>query len=209
MSLFGGVDEAGRGPLAGPVVAAVVVLQSGATLPGVRDSKKLSPARREELAGVIRESAVASAVASASVAEIDQLNILHATMLAMRRAVAQLEVRPALIRIDGNRCPDLTDVYAGQLESLVGGDDLCPAIGAASILAKTERDRAMLELHHAHPEYGFDAHKGYPTRAHREALERFGPLPQHRRSFRPVREALSRQGAESQATVAAADNSRL
>lgn len=195
MSLFGGVDEAGRGPLAGPVVAAAVVLREGESLAGVRDSKKLSAARREELAYLIRSSAVSWSLGVASVGEIDELNILHATMLAMRRAVAGLQAQPGILRVDGNRCPEVGDIYPGAMESLVGGDDLCPAIGAASILAKTARDQMMVELDQAHPEYGFAAHKGYPTKLHREALIKYGPLAEHRRSFRPVREALQQFAA--------------
>jgi ribonuclease HII len=189
LALFGGVDEAGRGPLAGPVVAAAVVLRDEQMLAGVRDSKKLSAKRREELFDQIRESAVCWAVGQASVQEIDTLNILGATMLAMRRAVEGLQQIPAVLRIDGNRCPELAPDYPARLEALVGGDDICPAIGAASILAKVTRDRQMLELHLRHPEYGFDRHKGYPTALHREALQNFGPSPEHRLSFRPVRKA--------------------
>lgn len=189
--LIGGVDEAGRGPLAGPVVAAVVVLRKGQSLEGVRDSKKLSPTRRTELVEVIRQQAVCWQVASASVAEIDELNILHATMLAMRRAVEQLDTELGLLRIDGNRCPEFSPAYAAVAETLIGGDDICPAIGAASILAKVSRDQYMLELHQRYPQYGFDRHKGYPTAAHRRALIAHGVTPEHRRSFKPVREAAA------------------
>lgn len=187
MQLFAGVDEAGRGPLAGPVVAAAVVLRAGQTLEGVRDSKKLSPARREELAECIRAEAVAWCVASAQVEEIDTLNILGATMLAMQRAVAGLGLLPDRVRIDGNRLPELGPELQPRAEALVGGDDLCPAIGAASILAKTERDAIMIALHELYPGYGFDQHKGYPTAAHRNALQELGASPVHRVSFRPVR----------------------
>ena len=197
--LFGGIDEAGRGPLAGPVVAAIVVLREGQLLAGVRDSKKLSPRRRETLAEVIKNQAPFWAIASASVAEIDELNILHATMLAMRRAVdqlhTQLQTAPlnayalSRLQVDGNRCPDLPAPYAAVTSALVGGDDKCPAIGAASILAKVARDHHMRELHERFPEYGFAAHKGYPTAAHRRALLEHGVTVAHRMSFRPVREA--------------------
>lgn len=190
----GGVDEAGRGPLAGPVVACAVVLEAGQSISGVRDSKKLSANRREALAISITRESLAWSLGSASVSEIDELNILGATMLAMRRAIDGLSIQPGLLQIDGNRCPDLPDAYAAITETVVGGDDLCPAIAAASILAKVERDRQMDELHTMYPEYGFDRHRGYPTRAHREALLRFGVTPVHRRSFRPVREAAELKG---------------
>jgi ribonuclease HII len=193
--LITGVDEAGRGPLAGPVVAAAVVLGSDQHIDGVRDSKKLSAAKREQLAELIRERASGWAIASASVAEIDELNILAATMLAMRRAVSALNCQSDLIRIDGNRLPDFSGVYSGPVETLVGGDDLCPAIGAASILAKVFRDELMDKLHEQYPEYGFNTHRGYPTVAHRRALLEFGPLAVHRQSFRPVREALAKVGS--------------
>ena len=190
LSFIGGIDEAGRGPLAGPVVAAAVVLRSEQQLDGVRDSKKLSATKRELLAELIRNSAVAWSVAEASVAEIDQLNILGATMLAMQRAVAGLAQLPQIMRVDGNRCPDLQASYTGSLEALVGGDDICPAIGAASILAKVARDKLMDDMHLSYPEYGFDSNRGYPTAHHRATLQRLGPMPEHRTSFRPVREAL-------------------
>ncbi|HPU53913.1 MAG TPA: ribonuclease HII [Burkholderiaceae bacterium] len=181
-----GVDEAGRGPLAGPVYAAAVILDPARPIAGLRDSKQLTPARRVALAAQIREHALAWSVAQASVDEIDTLNILHATMLAMRRAVEQLALRPALARIDGNRAPALDCAT----ETLVGGDALDPAISAASILAKTDRDAAMHVLHHQHPVYRFDLHKGYPSPQHREILHRMGPCEHHRRSYAPVREAL-------------------
>lgn len=195
MRLIGGVDEAGRGPLAGPVVAAAVVLQEDQQLAGVRDSKKLSAGRREELARDIRDGACAWSLGLATVTEIDDLNILAATMLAMQRAVTGLEIRPGLLRIDGNRSPDLGDIYTGKVETLVGGDDICLAIGAASILAKVARDAMMDELHLEFPDYGFDRHRGYPTAQHRAALRKLGPLPEHRFSFRPVREAAEHFGA--------------
>ena len=185
-----GVDEAGRGPLAGPVFAAAVILDPGRPVPGVRDSKALPAAARESLALEIRERAVAWAVASASVGEIDALNILQATLLAMRRAVDALAVRPALARVDGNRPPRL----ACAVQTVVGGDAIDPAISAASILAKTARDAEMLVLHARHPGYGFDRHKGYPTAEHLARLRELGPSPEHRLSFGPVRAALQARG---------------
>ena len=190
---IGGVDEAGRGPLAGPVVASAVVLRSGQHLARVRDSKKISARRREELAVTIRESACAWSLGVATVAEIDSLNILGATMLAMRRAVEGLDQLPEIIRIDGNRSPELNPKYKGSVETLVGGDDICPAIGAASILAKVARDTMMDELHTEFPEYGFNRHRGYPTAQHRQILMELGPTAEHRFSFRPVREAARRK----------------
>jgi ribonuclease HII len=187
---IGGIDEAGRGPLAGPVVAAVVVLSSAQQIDGVRDSKQLSPMRRDALFDVICGEAVAWAIGRADVAEIDELNILHATMLAMRRAVEGLRKVPGRLRFDGNRAPTLPD-YDGVTETVVGGDRICPAIAAASILAKVTRDREMLALDTAYPEYGFARHKGYPTAEHRSALHEYGACPEHRRSYRPVREAIA------------------
>lgn len=178
-----GVDEAGRGPLAGPVYAAAVVLDPGAPVAGLRDSKALSARAREALAAAIRERALAWSVASASAAEIDALNILQATMLAMRRAVDGLGLRPALARVDGNRAPML----ACAVETLVRGDALDPAISAASILAKCARDAQMDALHERFPQYRFDLHKGYPTALHLALLSEHGPCPEHRRSFAPVR----------------------
>lgn len=183
-----GIDEAGRGPLAGPVVAAVVVLAPGQVLPGVRDSKQLSPARRAGLVPLIHREALDWALGEASPEEIDTLNILQATFLAMARAFAGLRHRPDLVQVDGNRLPRL-DGYGGRLEAVVGGDRHCPAIAAASILAKVHRDEAMLALHGRYPGYGFAQHKGYPTADHLEALRRHGPSPVHRRSFAPVRAA--------------------
>jgi ribonuclease HII len=181
-----GVDEAGRGPLAGPVVAAAVVLDPHCTVGGLRDSKQLSEVRRDALAAQVCERAVAWSVASVGVEEIDRLNILQATLLAMRQAVESLGVRPAEVLIDGNRCP----VLAVPARAVVGGDRTVAAISAASILAKVERDRAMRVLDVTYPGYGFARHKGYPTRAHREALVALGPTPVHRRTFAPVRLAL-------------------
>lgn len=181
-----GVDEAGRGPLAGPVYAAAVILDPRRPIPGLKDSKKLAPANRIRLAGEIRAHALAWHVATATVAEIDQLNILHATLLAMRRAVLGLGVSPSAVLVDGNRCPDLP--YPTR--AIVKGDDLVPAISAASILAKTDRDKEMARLAVIHPEYGFDRHAGYPTAEHLAALRVHGPCPEHRRSFGPVRQVL-------------------
>lgn len=185
--LVAGVDEAGRGPLAGPVVAAAVILDDLHPIAGLNDSKKLSASRREVLFDQIRARALCCSVAQASVEEIDRLNILQATMLAMRRAVQGLRLKPAKVLVDGNRLPPL-DVLA---EAIVGGDAKVAAISAASILAKVTRDRQLVELHARHPEYGFDRHKGYGTADHLEALRRLGPLPEHRRSFAPVAQALT------------------
>jgi ribonuclease HII len=182
-----GIDEAGRGPLAGAVVAAAVILDPLRPIPGLNDSKKLSEKKRDALAVLIRERAVAWAVASASVEEIDRLNILHATMLAMQRAVAALSVRPTGAMVDGNRCPKL-DI---PCEAVVKGDGKIASIAAASILAKTVRDADMLALHAQYPMYGFDRHMGYPTAAHFQALEEHGASPVHRRSFGPVAKQLS------------------
>jgi len=187
-----GVDEAGRGPLAGPVIAAAVVLRPRQALPGVTDSKLLSPRRRASLANDIREQAVAFALGRAEVEEIDRLNILQASLLAMMRALAGLGPLPGRVRVDGKQLPSLAG-YTGQAEALVGGDRKCPAIGAASILAKVTRDAEMEQLDRAYPGYGFLQHKGYPTLAHREALNALGPCAAHRRSYRPVRESLERR----------------
>lgn len=185
--LIAGVDEAGRGPLAGPVVAAAVILNDQQPIAGLADSKKLSAARRERLYDEIRARALCCCVAQASVEEIDRLNILQATMLAMQRAVAGLRLRPALVLVDGNRLPVL-DVRA---EAIVQGDAKVQAISAASILAKVTRDRGLDELHRRYPDYGFDRHKGYGTEAHLAALRSRGPCPEHRRSFAPVAECLA------------------
>jgi len=182
-----GVDEAGRGPLAGPVVAAAVILDPARAIDGLRDSKKLSQARREALAVAIRDGSLGWAIGQASVDEIDQLNILQASLLAMRRAVEALPVMPTLARVDGNQAPRL----ACGVELIIGGDATEACISAASILAKVERDRMMRALHSLHPEYGFDRHKGYGTALHLESLKRHGPCSEHRRSFAPVREVLS------------------
>jgi ribonuclease HII len=184
--LICGVDEAGRGPLCGPVVAAAVILDPGAPIAGLNDSKKLSARTRERLAGEIRSRALAWSVAEASAEEIDRLNILHATMLAMTRAVSGLGITPELVRVDGNRCPPLSL----PCEAVVGGDARVPAIAAASILAKTVRDAYMVALDARHPGYGFARHKGYPTAAHLQALSTRGVLECHRRSFAPVRRLI-------------------
>lgn len=193
MQLIAGVDEAGRGPLAGPVVAAAVLLKDGQTIDGVRDSKKLTAAQRAALVDTIKSESQGWAIGMADVAEIDRLNILGATMLAMQRAVIGLQAEPSCVRIDGNRCPDLPARLKQVAETLVGGDDICPAIGAASILAKVCRDELMEELHTEYPGYGFDRHKGYPTPAHKQALLELGASPVHRMSFRPVREAAAKR----------------
>jgi len=183
--LIAGVDEAGRGPLAGPVVAAAVILDPARPVSGLRDSKQLSAGARERLAMAIRGSARAWCVASADVAEIDALNILQATLLAMRRAVEGLAVAPAEVLVDGNRCPRL----ACTVRAIVGGDRDVAAISAASILAKTVRDALLIELDARHPGYGFARNKGYGTPGHLEALARLGPCAVHRRSFAPVLQA--------------------
>lgn len=177
-----GVDEAGRGPLAGSVVAAAVILDPAHLIAGLNDSKKLSAKRREALAIEIRGSALAWAIAEASVEEIDRLNILQASLLAMRRAVDALSLRPSEALIDGNRCPQL----CCTARAIVGGDGKVASIAAASILAKTHRDAQMLELHALYPQYGFDRHMGYPTAAHLAALREHGASPVHRRSYAPV-----------------------
>ncbi|MEQ1662214.1 MAG: ribonuclease HII [Thiobacillus sp.] len=178
-----GVDEAGRGPLAGPVVAAAVMLDPDRRIEGLRDSKKLSAVARERLADEIRRHAVAWCVAEASVAEIDQLNILHATFLAMQRAVAGLNCPPDDVWVDGNRCP----AWSWRSQAVVKGDDKVAAIAAASILAKTDRDLLMCRLHQDYPDYGFAQHMGYGTVRHLEALKTHGACPHHRRSFAPVK----------------------
>ena len=182
-----GVDEAGRGPLAGPVCAAAVILDPARAIAGLADSKRLSACKRDRLALEIRDRASAWAIAFASVEEIDRLNILQATLLAMRRAVQQLGLRPTEVLVDGNRLPQL-DLPA---RAIVGGDATVAEISAASILAKTARDAAMLDLHAQYPQYGFDRHMGYPTPAHFRALEMHGASPAHRRSFGPVARQLS------------------
>ncbi len=183
-----GVDEAGRGPLCGPVVTAAVILDPARPISGLADSKKLSEKTRMRLALEIREKALAWSIAEASVAEIDELNILHATMLAMRRAVEGLGMMPSEVLVDGNRIPTGLQVPA---RAIVKGDALEPAISAASILAKTQRDALLVELDRRYPQYGFAGHKGYPTAAHLQALKEFGATPEHRRSFGPVAAVLA------------------
>lgn len=185
-----GVDEAGRGPLAGPVCAAAVILDLSRPISGLTDSKKLSVRQRDRLAVMIRERSLAWAVAYAEVDEIDQLNILQATLLAMRRAVLALNIRPQEVLVDGLYCPQ-TDIPS---KAIVKGDSKVAAISAASILAKTARDELMLKLHQQYPHYNFAAHKGYPTVAHLTALREHGVSPVHRRSFRPVRECMRYEG---------------
>lgn len=187
-ALVAGVDEAGRGPLAGPVVAAAVVLPLRFSLPGLTDSKRLSERKRQSLEIQIKEKALAWSVAEASIEEIDELNILHATMLAMRRAVAGLNIVPQKVLVDGNRCPDIPQA----VECIVKGDLTEPCISAASILAKQARDRMMMALDILYPQYGFARHKAYPTALHRQALIEHGACPAHRRNFKPVREVLKR-----------------
>jgi len=189
--LVAGVDEAGRGPLAGPVVAAAVILDDLHPIEGLADSKKLSAARREKLYDEIRAKALCCSIAEASVEEIDRLNILQATLLAMRRAVEGLRLRPAKVLVDGNRLPVL-DVLA---EAIVKGDATVPAISAASILAKVHRDRWCAEYDRDFPQYGFAAHKGYGTAEHLAALRLHGACPQHRKTFAPVTEVLACAGA--------------
>lgn len=183
-----GVDEAGRGPLAGAVFAAAVILDPARPIDGLRDSKKLSEARRNALAEQIKANAVAWSIAHCTEAEIDALNILQASMLAMRRAIECLNVVPTLALIDGNRCP----VMPIRSEAIVKGDDKVPAISAASILAKTARDASLVALHAQYPHYGFDQHKGYPTALHLERLRQHGVSPVHRKSYAPVRQLLGR-----------------
>ena len=187
--LVAGVDEAGRGPLAGPVVAAAVILDPAARIAGLDDSKRLSPQRRADLAREIRERAASWAVARVDVDVIDAINILQATMQAMREAVGRLDPAPDLVLVDGDRCPDVPC----PVRAVVGGDATVAAISAASILAKVARDREMIEMDRRYPEYGFARHKGYGTRAHRDALLRLGPSPIHRLSFAPVKSALVRR----------------
>ena len=187
LHLIAGVDEAGRGPLAGDVVAAAVILPRDCTISGLADSKKLSPKQRDTLYPLIRQQAVAFAVARASVDEIDRLNILHASMLAMKRAVTALVMLPEFVYVDGNRCPDWQ--YPSQ--AVVKGDSKIASIAAASILAKVERDQEMRELDSRFPGYGLAQHKGYPTKAHLAALQRLGPCEIHRKSFSPVMELLN------------------
>jgi len=186
-----GVDEAGRGPLAGPVMAAAVILDPARPIRGLADSKILTPEVREHLSSLIRSRALAWSIAWADREEIDALNILQATLLAMRRAVLGLKIAPEEIQVDGNRCPSLAGLAPGcRGLPIVKGDAFVPAISAASILAKTFRDAHMRSLHELYPQYGFAAHKGYPTPQHLVALSRHGTCPLHRRSFAPIQSAL-------------------
>lgn len=187
--LVAGVDEAGRGPLAGPVVCAAVILDPAHPIVGLNDSKKLSETKREALFDEIKSKAKAWAIDEKSPIEIDQLNILQATMKGMADSVLALPMVPDHVRVDGNRCPQLPM----SVEAIIGGDASDPAIAAASILAKVHRDRLLLRLHQQHPQYGFDKHKGYPTKQHMQAIAEFGVLDCHRRSYAPVRNALIEQ----------------
>ncbi|MDR2881949.1 MAG: ribonuclease HII, partial [Azoarcus sp.] len=182
-----GVDEAGRGPLCGPVVAAAVILDPARPIEGLVDSKKLTARSRERLADLIRQRALAWSVAEATVEEIDRLNILHASLLAMQRAVIALAITPDEVRVDGNHCPSISL----PVRAIIGGDAQEPAISAASILAKTARDAQMIELDRLHPQFGLARHKGYPTAAHLEAIRQYGVADFYRRSFAPVRRILA------------------
>lgn len=192
VGLMAGVDEAGRGPLAGPVVAAAVILDDGKRILGLNDSKVLTPLARERLYDKIRDKALCCAVGVASVQEIEELNIFHATMLAMRRAVEGLRLKPVKVLVDGNRLPKL-EVLS---EAIVGGDAKVKAISAASIIAKVTRDRMLAELHEQFPQYGFASHKGYCTQEHLEALRTHGPCIHHRRHFAPVAAAFGLAGTD-------------
>jgi len=185
-----GVDEVGRGPLAGPVFAAAVILDPDCPIPGLGDSKKLSPAKREQLDVEIRRHALAWAISRAEVEEIDSINILRASLLAMQRCIGALKISPALVLVDGLHCPE----SGCPVQAIVRGDCKVPSISAASIIAKVARDRDMLELDRQYPGYGFAKHKGYPTRAHLAALSRLGASPVHRRTFAPVKNILSGVG---------------
>lgn len=198
--LAAGVDEAGRGPLAGPVVAAAVILDPRQSIAGLADSKKLTARRREQLFDQIQDKALCCAIGQASVEEIDRLNILQATLLAMQRAVAGLRLVPARVLVDGNRLPRLPMLA----EAIIGGDAKVPAISAASILAKVHRDRWCEQIDAEYPQYGFAAHKGYGTAAHLAALRQHGPTPWHRRSFAPVAQALRQAGQEAAGAMQAA-----
>lgn len=188
---WAGVDEVGRGPLIGSVVTAAVILPDDFNLPGLTDSKKLSEKRRLALVEQIQQQAVAWYVAEATAAEVDEMNVLQASLLAMRRAVEGLAVQPEGVWVDGNRCPQGLTI---PCQAIVKGDLTVPAISAASILAKVARDAQMQALHELYPNYGFDQHKGYPTKAHFAALAQYSALPEHRRSFAPVQAVLAQQG---------------
>ena len=188
-AIIAGVDEVGRGPLVGDVVTAAVILNPEDPIEGLADSKKLSEKRRMQLFEQIQERALCWCIGRATPSEIDEINILHATMLAMRRAVESLSLQPTFVLVDGNRLPDWN--YAA--EAVIKGDSLHAEISAASILAKVTRDREMYELHQQFPQYGFDKHKGYPTKAHFSAIEQFGVLDCYRKSFKPVQSILNKQ----------------
>ncbi len=188
-----GVDEVGRGPLAGPVVASCVLLDRNKPIEGLMDSKKLSPKKREYLASIIKEQALAYSLGRAEVAEIDSMNILKASLLAMKRAILALPVKPNKVFVDGNQ------IFACNipLEAVIKGDSLIPAISAASIVAKVSRDQEMIALDEVYPEYGFKQHKGYPTKLHLEAIRQYGVTPIHRQSFAPVKAIVSQKLSES------------
>lgn len=186
MKFIAGVDEVGRGPLAGPVLAAAVILDPSIIIEGLRDSKKLTEKKRIVLSGRIKQDALCWAIGMASVAEIDTLNILQASLLAMKRAIESLSIVPHQVLVDGNICPQITI----QAKAIIGGDDLIPEISAASILAKVTRDQLMVLLDKKHPEYGFAKHKGYPTREHLKALSLHGVTKHHRQSFSPVKAVM-------------------
>jgi ribonuclease HII len=186
IKFLAGCDEVGRGPLVGDVVSAAVILDPLKPIEGLADSKKLSEKKRNSLYLEIIDKALCYSIGRATPAEIDEINILHASMLSMQRAIEGLQLKPEHVLVDGNRCPDIS--YS--CEAIVKGDSKIPAISAASILAKVVRDREMTELHEEHPEYGFGSHKGYPTKQHMAALEEFGPLDVHRKSFKPVSRLL-------------------
>jgi ribonuclease HII len=185
--LIAGVDEVGRGPLVGPVVAAAVILDPDNPIAGIKDSKKLSEKKRESLNALIRERALSYAIGRAEADEIDEINILQASLLAMQRAIAKLSLKPQKVLVDGNRCPAIN--Y--PVEAIIKGDQKITVIGAASIIAKVERDREMIEYENIYPGYGFAQHKGYPTKDHLKALQKLGPTPMHRRTFGPVARLLS------------------
>ena len=188
--LIAGVDEAGRGPLAGPVIAAAVILDDSHPIAGLTDSKQLSESRREQLAKIIKQQALAWAVGRAEVEEIDSINILQASLVAMQRAVAKLSILTQHVVVDGNRCP----AFSCTASAIVKGDLLVPAISAASIIAKVSRDEEMIQLDQRYPGYGLSGHKGYPTKQHLEALNRLGVSPIHRKSFAPVKKLLASSG---------------
>lgn len=191
-NLLAGVDEVGRGPLVGDVVTAAVILDVNNPIEGLKDSKKLSEKKRLQLFDEIVEKSIACSIGRCSVAEIDELNILHASLLAMHRAVEALSVQPEFVAVDGNRLPK----WQYQAQAIVKGDDKVPAIAAASILAKVVRDKEMVELDHQHPQYGFAKHKGYPTKAHLEAIEEFGIIAEHRKSYGPIKKQLAKMELE-------------